>query len=125
LAVGVPGDGSVNVLYGLFTGLTSSGNQLWSQDSIGIPGSGLDGEFGIGLVAADFNGNGVTDLAIGAPCDLVSNLEAGSVTVINGLIQGLHPSWSQLWTQNSLGILDTSEHHDAFGWGPPCPDPPQ
>jgi hypothetical protein len=125
LAVGVPGDGSVNVLYGFFTGLVAAGSQLWNQDSSGIPGSGLDGEFGMGLVVADFNGNGRADLAIGAPCDLVSNLEGGSVTVIYGGNTGLTSTGSQLWTQNSFGILDTSEHHDAFGWGPPCPDPPQ
>ena len=40
LAIGVPGEnsarGRVNVIYGAFGGLTSSGNQRWTQGSDGI-----------------------------------------------------------------------------------------
>jgi hypothetical protein len=46
IAVGVPGEGvgslggagGVNVLYGTSAGVTSSGNQFWSQDSADIAG---------------------------------------------------------------------------------------
>ena len=56
LAIGVPSDavfsggvflgrfGAVNVIYGSGGGLTATGNQLWSQDSPGVPDSGEDGD---------------------------------------------------------------------------------
>ena len=58
LAIGVPFEdlgtisnaGSVNVIYGSAAGLAATGNQLWSQDSAGIPGSAESGdEFGFAL----------------------------------------------------------------------------
>ena len=60
LAVGVPTEdligsskvnvGSVNVLYGSSTGVTSTGNQSWTQDSAGIIGIAEVGDrFGLGL----------------------------------------------------------------------------
>ena len=46
IAIGVPNedqagadDGAVNVIYGSAGGLTSTGNQVWSQDSPGIAGA--------------------------------------------------------------------------------------
>jgi hypothetical protein len=58
LAIGVPFEdlgaisnaGSVNVIYGSAVGLTATGNQLWSQDSAGVPGGAESGdEFGFAL----------------------------------------------------------------------------
>ena len=60
LAVGADGDvvggvdqaGGVNVIYGSAGGLTATGNQLWTQDSAGIPGEPRVGDFlGNSLVA--------------------------------------------------------------------------
>jgi hypothetical protein len=66
LAIGVPGQvvggdnraGAANVLYGSSTGLTSSGNQLWTQDSTGVAGDGAeDGDLFAGaLVGSGFMG---------------------------------------------------------------------
>ena len=58
LAVGVPGEtiaghddaGAVQVLYGSSTGLVTTKNQLWSQNSTGIVGGSEAGDvFGAGL----------------------------------------------------------------------------
>ncbi len=77
LAVGVPGEdlstgaldaGAVAVLYGSAAGLSTAGNQLWTQDSPGVPDDAESGDhFGAALAAANL-GNGVqADLAVGVP----------------------------------------------------------
>jgi hypothetical protein len=75
LAVGTPFEsvsgeqlaGAVNVLYGTANGLSAEGNQLWHQDHGGVLDQVEDGDlFGSGLAPADYNGDGFTDLAVGA-----------------------------------------------------------
>ena len=51
LAIGVPNedvtgtdDGAVNVVYGSINGLTSLGNQLWTQGTTGIEGTAESGD---------------------------------------------------------------------------------
>jgi hypothetical protein len=58
-AVGtVPEAGAVNVLYGSGSGLTSAGNQFWTQNSSGVLDVSEDGDqFGFALTAGDFNGD--------------------------------------------------------------------
>src|SRR5919204_1090753 len=76
LAVGVPGEdvagiedaGAVNVLYGSATGVTTAGDQLFSQDSPGVAGAAEAGErVGSAVAAGDFNGDGYAHLAVGGP----------------------------------------------------------
>ena len=83
LAIGAPGSnngaGSVTIMYGSASGLTTLGD-LWSQDSRGVRGvAAADEEFGAALSAADFDGDGFFDLAIGAPGDTVEGTRIGSV----------------------------------------------
>src|SRR5262245_7680398 len=67
LAVGVSGEnnnaGAVNVIYGSASGLTSTGNQVWTENSLGETSSAGD-RFGISLAAGDFDNDGFADLAI-------------------------------------------------------------
>jgi hypothetical protein len=129
LAIGVPQEsleedpgtltqaGAVNVLYGKAAGLAAQGNQFWNMDSGGVPGKAEAGDqFGQGLAAGDFNGDGFADLAVGAPFHDVSGAnQAGSVTILFGSAAGLTSAGSQAWTQNSPGILDKAEKGDFFG----------
>ncbi|MEM9213229.1 MAG: S8 family serine peptidase [Cyanobacteria bacterium P01_F01_bin.150] len=121
LAVGVPGEdldaGAVNVIFGSSNGLTATGNQLWSQDSVGIlNGKNEDDEFGSVLAAGDFDNDGFEDLAISVPGeDIGSVANAGAVSVIYGSSNGLTATGNQLWSQNSFGILETAEFSDRFG----------
>jgi FG-GAP repeat len=126
LAVGVPfedvggvGDaGVVNMLYGSSTGLTATGNQLWTQDSTGVLDSAESGDaFGWSLTAADFGKSSQADLAIGVFFEDVGGaIKAGAVNVLYGSSIGLTEDGNQFWTQNSSGILNSSEGGDDFGF---------
>jgi hypothetical protein len=109
LAIGAPVDdsgsradsGAVTVLYGSVTGLTMSGHQEWSQDSLGIRGTAENGDgFGDEVVAADFGRSGYDDLAIGVP----DEWPIGAVNVIYGSAAGLTAAGNQLWTPRSKGL---------------------
>src|SRR6266498_2219017 len=66
-----------------------------------------------GALRADFNGDGVADLAIGAPGE---NNFSGVVHVLYGASPGrVGAAGSQVWSQNSTGIAGTAERSDLFG----------
>src|SRR5207247_449249 len=63
LAIGVPGEsvngrpgaGAVNVLYGSRYGLTAAGNQIWTEESLGLDASEKGDHFGASLAVGDFD----------------------------------------------------------------------
>lgn len=70
----------------------------------------------------DFNGDGYSDLAVGAPNESVGAIaNAGAMHIIYGRVGGLSAIGNQLWTQNSINIQDACEAGDVFGankaWG--------
>jgi FG-GAP repeat len=125
MAVGAPSEGiqgfavagAVNVIYGSPRGLVSARNQLWTQASPGVPTNPqTGGRFGAALAAGDFNGDGFTDLAIGADGEDVGSVSAaGVVIVLYGTAAGLTSSGSDLFDQDSELMLDQAEPFDAFG----------
>jgi hypothetical protein len=127
LAIGVRGEllgkdklrpsGMVHVLYGTSRGLSASGDQVWTQDSSGVPGKAEGGDsFGDHLAAGDFDGKNKADLAVGVPFENVGDDEdAGAVTVIYSSSKKLSGKGSQSWTQASGGISGTTEYRDYFG----------
>ena len=130
LAIGVPGEaigaeraaGLVNVLYGSASGISNVDDQTWHQNSTNILGTSEAGDnFGISLVSADFNGDDIIDLAVGAPGEDVGTvstkgLHAGQVNIIYGKSNvGLSATGNQVWHQDSTGIGGTSESYDFFG----------
>jgi hypothetical protein len=134
LAIGVPGEdtmgtcdreewfachGAVNVLYGSLDGLSAAGNQIWHQGTKGVPGKPEPVDrFGAALAAADFDGDGHDELAIGSPDEaLGSRLEsAGSVTTIRGGASGLQAAGARLWTQQTPRVPGRAEAYDWFGY---------
>lgn len=126
LAVGAPGEdlgsirdaGAVNVIYGGPTsGLHSLGDQLWHQNSKGIGGVAEAGDlFGSSLTVGDFNGDGVDDLAVGAPGeDWGAIIDAGAINVLYGSrSKGLHSFGDQVFSQDSGGIKGVAEANDRF-----------
>lgn len=122
LAVGSPGEsagsvagaGAVHVLRGAATGMFTSGSQQWTQGALGVLDAAERGDrFGASLAAGDFNGDGISDLAIGVPGE---NAGAGAVSVLYGSAgNGLTAAGNQLIDQDSGGVLDSPEAGDGFG----------
>ncbi|TQE23820.1 VCBS repeat-containing protein [Streptomyces ipomoeae] len=98
LAVGVPAGtadgqakaGFVHVLWGSANGIGGSGTKI-SQASTGVPGTAEAGDqFGFAVQAADFNGDGLADLAVTAPGEqLSSDAHEGAAYVLWGSAKGL------------------------------------
>ena len=111
--------GAVNVIYGSPRGLRANAGQLWTQDSPGIADRAeARDHFGWAVAGADFDGDGYTDLAVGAPFeDVARRSKAGSVNVIYGSPRGLTAAGNQSWTQATRGIAEEPGSNDQFGWG--------
>ena len=75
---------------------------------------------GGGVARGDFNGDGIADLAVGAPFEDIGSVDgAGAVNVIygseaNGLVSAGNQFLNQGQTAN--GIPGTAEQDDHFGW---------
>jgi hypothetical protein len=92
----------------------------FSQDTFGVPDSSERGDnFGYAVGAGDFDANGFSDLAIGAPDeDLAAGNSVGAVTVIYfPMPPTVDPVRAQLWHQDIIGIVDQAEQPDNFGGG--------
>jgi hypothetical protein len=119
--------GAVQVLYGSTAGLTATGNQLWSQDSGGIPDSGeIIDLWGFSLAAGNVGKSTHADLIVGAPLETPGSTNvdaacpgtlgcAGQITVIYGASGGLTSSGARAFNQNSSGVPDSAEAGDEFG----------
>lgn len=128
LAVGVPREdvgaiedaGAINVIFGSAAGLTVTDNQIWTEDDLGIFGvSQENDQFGTALAAADFDGDGYDDLAIGVPLqDLGQGTlieDAGIVWILPGSVDGpTTANGVQLWSQAG-DIIGEVEEGDNFG----------
>ena len=136
LAVGVPLEslrtdgerqqyaGSVHAIYGSRTGLDAAGDQVWTQNTVGIGEAayGYD-QFGKALAAANFGNGPRADLAVGVPNEdfpgqRPNTFDAGVVQVVFGSGQGLRARDDQVWSQDSPGIAGGAESEfrpEAFG----------
>jgi hypothetical protein len=129
LIVGVPNErvkpgpdqiGIVQVFLGRAGKLSTTGQQLWSQDSPGILDTAeLNDHFGAALSTGDYDGDGFSDLAVGVPLEdfpgAPTAFNAGAVNVLYGLGSGLSDARNQFWTQDSPDVEDTVEAGDVFG----------
>jgi hypothetical protein len=94
LAVAAPFDsvdgavqaGSVNILFGRASRFAASGNQLLSQNTPDIKDAAHPYDwFGQTLTAVDFNGDGVSDTAVGVPFEDVGGIvSSGAVNLLLG-----------------------------------------
>jgi hypothetical protein len=125
LAIGAPGEslgtltnaGVVHILYGTATGLSATRSRLFSQETPGMAGvAEADGRFGETLATGDFDNDGFSDLAIGAPFENIAAItDAGAVHVLYGTDAGLSATGNQLFSQETPGITGRAEDGDGFG----------
>jgi hypothetical protein len=121
LAVGVVNEnqmGAVQVFFSTGSGLDPAADFLLSQNLVAGTGE-LNDQFGFALAAADFDGDGKEDLAIGSPGEAfgISNEIANS-----GMVVALYGSTSasfdlartQAWGQGGILGLDAAEAGDRF-----------
>jgi hypothetical protein len=119
LAIGVPGEdevGAVLILYGSqFNLLFGSSVYLGEIDWGSLPET--DDYFAWSLAAADFDGNGADDLAIGAPYeDLGAHTDTGMVTVLYGqMFAGFDFGQIEWWSQAGIYGAGFARDFDRFG----------
>ena len=104
--------GSVTILYGHRGGLSSKGADLFTQNTDALNETAEEFDyFGLTLAAGDFNGDGFSDLAVGAPGEsnpLSNGLDgAGIVHILYGSANGLRATGSE--------ALAGSGAYDHFG----------
>jgi len=113
---GIRNAGAVHVIYGSDNGLTDANDRIFSQATRGMLGNPHPAEFfSTAVGAADFDGDGRDDLAIGINGDLVGDVPGGSVQVMYGGNRGLRAAGNQLWNQDSPGIADRALPDEGFG----------
>jgi hypothetical protein len=111
--------GAVHVFWGTPAGLHAFDGQhgfddlYWHQGSPGMEGNpAWHVHYGLALAAADYDGDGFADLAVGATG---ANVSAGVVHVLDGGIVPFDTSTDALWDQDSPLLPDTAEPTDQFG----------
>ncbi|WP_371528112.1 FG-GAP repeat protein [Streptomyces sp. NBC_01283] len=87
----------------------------YDQASAGIPGADeADDGFGASVAVGDVTGDGLADLAVGAPGEEVGTVDgSGSVTLLKSTA-GTFTS-GKAWHQETAGVPGVSEAGDSFG----------
>jgi hypothetical protein len=111
----------VHVLDGVTGGGLSAGASRMLTQGTGTDGIGnvveANDELGFSLASSDFNGDGVEDLAVGAPFESIGSAgSAGALHVVRGSGTGLVGPGSQVLSQSTPGIGSDPETLDAFGF---------
>jgi hypothetical protein len=114
-------------MYGSPSGLTSAGDQLWTQDSTDVEDQAEKGDkFGSALAVGNFSypnplwcpeSNLEDDLAIGVPYeDIGGKNAAGAINLLFSTTKGLTGCRSQFWSQDSEDVPGEAEAGDHFGF---------
>ena len=112
LAVGAPGEaadgqgqsGRLTVIHGASSGLRTSGNYSYSQNTRGIPGAAeYPDRFGGSVTLLDHDRDGRLDLTVGATGE---NGGSGAITTLRGSGTGFTTSGSRTFGLATLGYRD-------------------
>jgi hypothetical protein len=122
-AIGVPLEdqgaqdaGVVLELPGSNAGPDATQARNFHQGIAGVPDANEAGDqFSFALACGDFDGDGFSDLAVGANAEDVSGkANAGAVTILFGGPSGLKPAGSQQFHQNTNKIAGSAQSGDFF-----------
>jgi len=114
LAIGVARRQVVVVLAGTVSGFGSTGISSWSQNTTGIPDSTESGDgWGSDLRFGHYRSAAHADLVVSARGE---NGGSGAVTLIYGSPAGLTAIGATRITQGTVGVPDTPEPGDHFGY---------
>jgi len=127
LAIGIPGEnhlgrydaGAVQVHFGTSSGITSTGEDFFTQSSPGIPGDVEEYDHtGHALACGDFDGDGIDDLAVGVPAEDFGSArpDAGMIIVVPGSPTGLDHARARHLDQDVAGMAGNADLLDWFGW---------
>jgi hypothetical protein len=117
---GVPQAGTVTIVRGTGSGLSSVSDSVYSRATPGIAGSPKTNErFGAGLFVGDFDNDGRMDLVISVPGATVSSdAAAGLVIALYGSSSSVILGDAEIWSQASDGIQDAPAPGEEFGARP-------
>jgi hypothetical protein len=118
VVVGFRYDEKIEVAYGSPSGVSPSDTWTsYSQDTPGVPGTlETNDAFGSALAVGDITGDGIDDVAVGAPGEGLGDTGvAGVVDILRGSRTGLTGTGAQAFTQNTAGVPGTAELGDTFG----------
>jgi len=105
--------GQVVAVYGASGGADLDTAQILNEDSSGLDDTSDPGdEFGSALATGDFDHDGFTDLAVGAPGD---GGDIGKVFIVNGSSQGLNSHLSLRFVNGQGGVPAGGDSNDRWG----------
>jgi len=118
LAVGAPGEapgadpksGTVFIFNGIADGDLGKLGPAQGLTQEGLGANEAGDKFGTALATGDFNRDGFTDLAVGAPGEAIGSTQSGAIFIFNGSPSGLQPA--QGLDQRAMGA---NEAGDKFG----------
>ncbi|MEU6088450.1 hypothetical protein ABZ865_16785 [Streptomyces sp. NPDC047085] len=106
LAVGAPGEdsgaGSVTLLYGTASGLTTKGSMSFTQNTAGVPGTAEKGDrFGARVLLADHSGDRRAELTVGGSGE---NAGDGAVWSLRGAAGGATTAGAVSFGPSATGV---------------------
>ncbi|WP_240529538.1 FG-GAP-like repeat-containing protein [Streptomyces mangrovisoli] len=113
LAIGAPGEnsgtGSVTVLRGTASGLTTKGAASYTQSTAGVPGTSEKGDrFGARVLLADHSGDHRAELTVAAPGE---NAGDGAVWSLRGASTGPATTGALSFGPSTTGVSTTGTPH--------------